>query len=303
MSLINRFHPPIWRLQAFILFLLLAPTLLVAQEPLQAFPGSQLLLRDWADGDSFLVRIEPEREITVRLYFVDCPETSVNRDSDRRRLLAQSRYFGVPNPATTLHFGKQARLRTIELLSDPFTVHTAFADAMGRSGYQRYYAFIQLADGRDLGEVLVREGLARVFGVGRTNYRLVPTALQREHLADLELVAAANRRGIWEATDFDLLAELRAVAREEDQFLRSLGQSTATSSGPAPGQQIDPNTATHGELTLLPGIGEVLADRILDARPFHSIDDLGKVQGIGSQKLDRIRPFLTLTPPRSEPES
>lgn len=52
---------------------------------------------------------------------------------------------------------------------------------------------------------------------------------------------------------------------------------------------ININRATAGELDSLPGIGPVLASRIIDYRktngPFVSVDDLQKVSGIGSAKF------------------
>ena len=44
----------------------------------------------------------------------------------------------------------------------------------------------------------------------------------------------------------------------------------------------------------LPGIGETLANRIIERRPYKSIDLLIEVNGIGRIKLKKIRPFLNL---------
>ena len=55
---------------------------------------------------------------------------------------------------------------------------------------------------------------------------------------------------------------------------------------------IDVNTATEKELTTVPGIGHVLAARIIAARPFRSADDLKKVSGIGDKKYAQIRPYF-----------
>jgi len=49
---------------------------------------------------------------------------------------------------------------------------------------------------------------------------------------------------------------------------------------------------TEKELRLIPGIGPVMARRIIDARPFRSADDLKKVNGIGDKKYDEIRPYF-----------
>ncbi len=60
--------------------------------------------------------------------------------------------------------------------------------------------------------------------------------------------------------------------------------------------QVDVNAADWPELTLLPGIGETLARRIVDYRaahgPFQSIEQLEQVKGIGPKTLRRIRPYL-----------
>src|SRR6266487_4076970 len=56
--------------------------------------------------------------------------------------------------------------------------------------------------------------------------------------------------------------------------------------------KIDINTATEKELTTVPGIGHVMAARIIAARPFHSADDLKRVSGIGDKKYMLIRPYF-----------
>lgn len=59
---------------------------------------------------------------------------------------------------------------------------------------------------------------------------------------------------------------------------------------------VDVNRAEWPELAQLPGIGRVLAQRIVDRRqqagPFRRVEDLRQVRGLGPKTLDRIRPYL-----------
>ena len=80
-------------------------------------------------------------------------------------------------------------------------------------------------------------------------------------------------------------------------------QPVATVPPPTPGSAADPvypidiNTADRHQLALLPGIGEVLADRILAYRDAHGsfpcVEELLNVEGIGTKKLEEILDLIT----------
>lgn len=61
-------------------------------------------------------------------------------------------------------------------------------------------------------------------------------------------------------------------------------------------ERLDLNSASAPELERLPGIGPSLAEKIVDHRdangPFHQIEDLLNVSGIGPAKLDAIRDLV-----------
>ncbi len=63
---------------------------------------------------------------------------------------------------------------------------------------------------------------------------------------------------------------------------------------------IDPNTSPVDSLELLPGIGRVLADRIVEYRKTHTFEsevDIMYVKGIGPKLFERLQPYLKVTKP------
>ena len=62
---------------------------------------------------------------------------------------------------------------------------------------------------------------------------------------------------------------------------------------PTPAKLVDVNSADVKTLETLPGIGSTLANRIVEDRPYKSLDDLGKVKGLSKSKLDAIQDKIT----------
>jgi prefoldin subunit 5 len=63
---------------------------------------------------------------------------------------------------------------------------------------------------------------------------------------------------------------------------------------------IDINTASLEEIDELPGIGVAMATRIIEARPYTSLDDLTRVQGINENVLDRLRDYISISAEAAE---
>lgn len=61
-------------------------------------------------------------------------------------------------------------------------------------------------------------------------------------------------------------------------------------------KKVNINTATQSELENLPGVGEVIASRIIEYRQqngkFSKVEDLQNVKGIGEAKLNNMKEYV-----------
>lgn len=237
-----------------------------------------------------------------------------------RRLVEQAKYFGITVPQA-IEVGRRAKEFVDEKLATPFTIFTHMSDAMGQSRLERFYAFVQTKDG-DLGEQLVRNGLARVYGFKATPPGLKSSRIELDKFQQYENEARQEKIGAWGVS----AGRLNALPQTPSAFspfvadgkTRSRGApadssavvspvvkpaASITRSSPVkisrshakekpPLGRIDINTATEKELTTVPGIGHVMAARIIAARPFRSADDLKRVSGIGDKKYTEMRPYF-----------
>jgi endonuclease YncB( thermonuclease family) len=173
---------------------LLIPLLAFSQQappskPFERFDGCVLEPDEWTDGDSFRVRLPDSRLETFRLYFVDTTESR----SRGKRSNEQAAYFGLTR-AQAIELGRQAKIFTANALARPFTISTRWRAVFGPT---RYYAIAVTADGRDLNELLVSAGLARIYGKATP---LPDGRDSREYLAHLHALeneAKAAKRGGW----------------------------------------------------------------------------------------------------------
>ena len=146
----------------------------------------------YSDGDSFRAKRNSSKYM-FRLYFVDAPETD---DRFESRVLEQAAYFGVTKEEV-MKAGEKAGEWMKELLGkETITVFTRYTDARGASDRKRYFAMVKVGD-RWLSELLVEQGLARIYGMqvelpDGTSFKKYWRNLER-----LEKEAKERNRGLW----------------------------------------------------------------------------------------------------------
>jgi competence protein ComEA len=89
---------------------------------------------------------------------------------------------------------------------------------------------------------------------------------------------------------------LSAVPANDHTLARQRNAASVADRPLAPGERINPNTASPRDLARLPGVGmrlakDIVADRTLRG-PFGSLADIDRVDGIGPGMLRRLEPFL-----------
>lgn len=105
--------------------------------------------------------------------------------------------------------------------------------------------------------------------------------------------------------DLDRINLAKKLADEEKIYVPKVGENIdnvsnisvteGSSIGSNTDGKIDINNATKEELISLPGIGEVIADRIIEYRKnnrFKTIEDIKNVSGIGSKKYEGIKDLI-----------
>jgi competence protein ComEC len=129
-----------------------------------------------------------------------------------------------------------------------------------------------------------------IISVGERNKFLLP---MKEALARLEATGAKIYRTDYQGTitfttdgtSYEVKAE-RDIPPEGERWdaVKVLSEE----------EKININTATADELRTLPRIGKVLSQRIIEGRPFKSVDELQRVNRIGPKIVARLRPLVTV---------
>jgi competence protein ComEA len=87
-----------------------------------------------------------------------------------------------------------------------------------------------------------------------------------------------------------------------DQPIAAQAQAASPARAVSPSKavsKVNLNRASAEELQTLPGVGPVLAQRMVEWRKAHgryrTVDDLQEVKGVGKKRLEQLRPLVSTT--------
>jgi competence protein ComEA len=264
------------------------------------------------DGDTFHARRDG-KEFIFRLYCVDAPETDSTLPE---RVAEQAAYFGVPR-AQVLEIGREARRYAADFLKEGFTAVTSWQKARGPGTKERFFALLLVGES-DLAKELVKQGLVRIHGPAANWPETSKAAVALRELRSAESAAKTQGLGGWKKASAlvaaspprsvePLAAQTPPVPAPSAPIAPALAPAAETLAAPeqpppaeAPAaaeseiKPVDLNAASKAELETIPGIGPVLAERIIAGRPYGSVDELSRVKGIKARMLEKVRPFVTV---------
>ncbi|AFZ02449.1 thermonuclease family protein [Calothrix sp. PCC 6303] len=160
------------------------------------FPPSGDLVERVSDGDTIKVKQANGQEFSVRFACMDAPEVPHSKKERDSKSLSDRNQFGWGEKA-------QARLKSlIQKNSDRVTLKITDSDRYGRK-----VAEVRLKDGTFAQEVLIREGLAKVY---RPYLNKCPS---RAIVEQAEAEAKQQKRGVWGDAKFVNPWEYRSLGK------------------------------------------------------------------------------------------
>jgi competence protein ComEA len=176
--------------------------------------------------------------------------------------------------------------RTIEAIRPLVTFSTTEPAATKTKGMTRSKGATPAAPGPvNLNTATLAE-LQALPGVGPVVAQAIVAGRPYKSVDELEKV-----RGLG-AARINSLRPLVTVAAPEPSATKA--GAAARTPRLAPGQVVNINTAPKEVLDLLPGIGPVKAQAIIEGRPFKTKEDIMKVKGIKEGEFSKIKDVITV---------
>ena len=127
------------------------------------------------------------------------------------------------------------------------------------------------------------EDLVKIIHIGEERGTVLISLRPFSSLDDLSRI-----KGISSGRIEDIKKQGLAYVGSYSGETTSFSESSSKIEGKEPAK-IDINTASAQDLQALIGVGAVLSQRIVDARPFYALDEITKVEGIGVATLEKIK--------------
>lgn len=140
----------------------------------------------------------------------------------------------------------------------------------------------------------------------KTTHKAKKVDLNNATPEELEVLSGINAKkakviiGLRPIKSWDQLDVLKLTDSEikdlkkEASFKKSSSKKDDDSSSMSSGEKVNINKATMKELEDLPAIGKKTAEKIINGRPYKSIDDLQKVKGITKKTFEKIKNLISI---------
>jgi len=139
--------------------------------------------------------------------------------------------------------------------------------------------------------------LEELPGIGPAHAKAIIAARPFKSVDELEKVRGVGKSRSDALKDLVTVTAAPAaakIARAKASAAKTADDTTKDMPKLKPGEKINLNTASKEELDVLPGIGPVRAQAIIDARPFKTIEDIMKVKGIKEVEFGKIKDLITV---------
>jgi len=210
--------------------------------------------------------------ITLFFFSSECPECKVN-DNAVEESSEKSR-LEVQGSTTEIEIEKKSG-DTDTTVSLPVSECSVVVDISGAVNNPGVYCF---EDGSKIVDVVER---AKGF-TDKVAYRYVS---MRINLSEL----ITDHQKIYIPFEEDVYCEVKSLEYVETQESSSSQTETSNNSSDSTQSCININTATKDELTTLNGVGESTAQKIIDGRPYETIEDILNVSGIGESTYEKFK--------------